>query len=338
MEVTMLNARENFLETIKKDGKPDRLVNQYEGLAFFTRDPVAAYARGNRYRGMEPLKDKWGTTVLWPEDQFAAMPHVTATDKVVPDITKWREYAKAPDLVANCSDPKLWEPALEEVGKIDRESNLLMAFMPTGVFEQLHFLMGFEDTLMNFLIEPDDMKALCEYVGEYRFNYMKLIVDNLKPDAILTHDDWGSKNSLFMSPDIWREFIKPQYVKTYQYMKEKGVNIIHHADSFLEPIVEDMIELGIDVWQGIIPQNDIPKLQKQIDGRMALMGGIDAAVVDQADATEEIIRSEMRKVFREYVPAGHFIPCITYGGPGTMFEHVDPVIKDEIARYNAEHF
>ena len=52
-----------------------------------------------------------------------------------------------------------------------------MAFMPTGVFERLHFLMGFEDMLMNFLLEPEDMMDLCNAIGEYRYQYMKLIVD-----------------------------------------------------------------------------------------------------------------------------------------------------------------
>ena len=334
----MLTAKQNFLETLKKDGKPDRLVDQYENMAFFPTDPVAGFARGKRYKGMAPIRDKWGTLVVWPEDQIAAMPHVTADDKVVPDICEWKKSAVAPDIVGNCSDPAVWAPALEAVSKIDRESNLLMTFMPTGVFEQLHFLMGFEDTLVNFLMEPEDMMALCEYVGEYRFNYMKLIVDNLKPDIMLTHDDWGSKNSLFMSPDTWREFIKPQYVKTYRYMNEKGVIVMHHADSYLEPIVEDMVELGIDVWQGALPQNDIPKIQKQLNGRMVIMGGIDAALVDRGDASEEEIRSEIKRSLEEYTPGGGFIPCLTYGAPGSIYENVDTIITEEVGRFNRERF
>ena len=59
-------------------------------------------------------------------------------------------------------------------------------------------------------------------------------------------------------------------------MHDHGVLVMHHADSFLEPIVEDMAEIGVDVWQGVLPENDILKLQKQLDGRMTLMGGIDA--------------------------------------------------------------
>ena len=31
----MLSAKENFLETIKPNGKPDRLVKQYEGAVFY---------------------------------------------------------------------------------------------------------------------------------------------------------------------------------------------------------------------------------------------------------------------------------------------------------------
>ena len=139
--------------------------------------------------------------------------------------------------------------------------------------------MGFEDMLVNFLLEPEDMMDLCNAIGEYRFQLTKLIVDNLHPDIILSHDDWGSKQSLFISPDTWREFIKPQYERSYKYMKDHGVIVMHHADSFMEPIIEDMVDLGIDIWQGTLPQNDIPKLQKQLNGRMTLMGGIDASIV-----------------------------------------------------------
>lgn len=48
----MLSAKENFLETIKPDGKPDRLVKQYEGAVFYPPNPAASYIRGNRHPGM----------------------------------------------------------------------------------------------------------------------------------------------------------------------------------------------------------------------------------------------------------------------------------------------
>lgn len=333
----MLKASEILLETIKKDGRPERLLRQYEGAIFYPPNPANNYVRGNRHRGMEPMKDLFGTEILWPQEQLAAMPHVTEDNKVIDDITEWKEQLVIPDIVGQCSDPALWEPFKQKAQEIKDSGSLFMAFMPTGVFERLHFLMGFEDMLVNFLLEPEDMMDLCNAIGEYRFQLTKLIVDNLHPDIILSHDDWGSKQSLFISPDTWREFIKPQYERSYKYMKDHGVIIMHHADSFMEPIIEDMVDLGIDIWQGTLPQNDIPKLQKQLNGRMTLMGGIDASIVDRVDSTEEEIRKEVRRACEEYAPHGHFIPCITYGGPGCLFPHVDSIIDDEIEKYNKEH-
>lgn len=55
----MLSAKENFLETIKPDGKPDRLVKQYEGAVFYPPNPAASYIRGNRHPGMDPLIDRF---------------------------------------------------------------------------------------------------------------------------------------------------------------------------------------------------------------------------------------------------------------------------------------
>ena len=139
----MLTAKENFLETLKPDGKPDRLVKQYEGNVFFPPNPASMYIRGKRYAGMEPLIDRFGTTILWPEGQVAAMPHVTEQNKVIKDITEWKDQLVMPDLEANCSQPEQWEPFIKQAEELRAKDQLVMAFMPTGVFERLHFLMGF---------------------------------------------------------------------------------------------------------------------------------------------------------------------------------------------------
>jgi hypothetical protein len=334
----MLSAKQNFLETIRRDGKPDRIVKQFEGTSFMPFDPVNKYARSERYEGMPPNKDKWGTTMVWPKGDIAAMPLVNEETKVIRDITCWREFASVPDIIANCSSEELWEPFLKKVEEARSRDQLVMFLAPQGVFERLHFLMGFEDTFINLMTEPEAMADLCEAIGEHRYENYKLAVEYAKPDIYLAHDDWGSKTNLFMRPSIWREFIKPNCVKGYDYLHDNGVIIMHHADCFMEQIVEDMVDLHIDIWQGIIPENDIVSIQKQLGGRMALMGGIDAAIVDRLNSTEEEIRGETRRVLETYCPQGHFIPCITYGGPGTIHPNADLFINDEIDKYNREVF
>ena len=327
----MLTPKQNVLETLKQDGKPDRLVNQFKPFVHITTDPCGRFTRGNRLKGTV-TKDRWGTTFNWPADQFAGMPHVTDDDKVLPDVTCWRDYVKVPDLIANCTD---WADALAAAEAVDKAEQMVMGFMGTGCFEQMHYLMGFEDTLLNMLVEPECMDELAEVIGEFRFTYAKLLVDNLKPDLILSHDDWGTKKTLFMNPETWRRYFKASYTKIYGYMRDHGVIVMHHADSFLEPIVSDMVDIGIDIWQGVLPTNDIPMLQKDLGGRMTLMGGIDS-VIDRADAGEDEIRAEVRRACAEYGPGGHFIPSLTYGGAGSIYPHVNPIIADEIDKYNLE--
>ena len=206
--------------------------------------------------------------------------------------------------------------------------------MGTGIFEQCHFLMGFEDTLTNLYAHPDEMHALIDYITEYRLTYVRMLIDNLQPDVIFSHDDWGTKNALFMKPEMWREFFKEPYRRFYGYIRSRGVIAIHHADSYLVPIVDDMAEIGIQVWQGVLPENDIPALQAHLNGRLTLMGGFGAAI-DRKDATPEDILAYARDVLRRNCPGGHYIPSITYGLAGTVYPHVDTYLNQAVDEYNA---
>lgn len=327
----MATPKEILLELLRPDGRPERQLVQYEALQMMLPDPVNKFLRGNRVRGTVS-KDRWGTTISFPENAPGPMPVTEGELKVCPDVTHWREYVHAPDLAANCTEG--WEECVQAARDAAKGEKLLTAFMGTGIFEQCHFLMGFEDTLTNLYEHPQEMHELIEYITEYRLSYVKLLIDNLHPEAIFSHDDWGTKEALFMKPEMWREFFKEPYRRFYGYIRSRGVIAIHHADSYLVPIVEDMAEIGIQVWQGVLPENNIPALQEQLNGRLVLMGGIGAAI-DRPDAKEDEIRAYVRSALDTYCPGGHFIPCITYGIAGTVYPHVDPVIDSEITAYNS---
>ena len=325
----MMTPKENFLELLKPNGQPDRQLCQYEALHMCLNDPINTYLRGNRKRGTVS-KDRWGTTISFPADAPGPMPVTTDGLAVCPDITHWRETVHAPDIAA-CTEG--WEACRAAARAACGEEKLLAGFMGTGIFEQCHFLMGFEDTLTNLYEHPQEMHALIDYITTYRLLYVKLLIDNLRPDVIFSHDDWGTKDALFMKPEMWREFFKEPYRRFYGYIRSRGVIAIHHADSYLAPIVEDMAEIGIQVWQGVLPENDIPALQQKLHGRLVLMGGMGAAI-DRADAAPEEIYGYAMDTLRRCCPGGHYIPSITYGLPGAVYPHVDEYIDRAIADYN----
>ncbi len=133
---------------------------------------------------------------------------------------------------------------------------------------------------------------------------------------------------------MWREFFKEPYRRIYQYVRERGVIAIHHSDSYLVPIIEDMIEIGIQVWQGVLPENDIPALLPQTKGRLVLMGGVGAAI-DREDATPDEIMEYVTDLLDTCPFSMGLIPSITYGMMGTVYPHVDPVIDEAIDAFNA---
>ena len=327
-----MTAKEIFLELLKPDGKPERQLVQYEALQMALGDPIGRYLHQGRRPGAT-ITDHWGTVIDWPADAPGSMPLVTDENKVIKDITRWREYVHAPDFIPHSSDPEDWAAFRAKVRELAGNERLVTGFMGTGIFEQCHFLMPFRDVLTNLYDHPQEMHELIDYITDYRLAYVKHLIENLKPDVIFSHDDWGTKDALFMKPDMWREFYKESYRRFYGYIREQGVIAIHHADSYLAPIVEDMAEIGIQVWQGVLPENDIPALQRRLKGSMVLMGGIGAAI-DREDAGEEEVRKYVKRALHEYCPGGHFIPSITYGIAGTVYKHVDPWIDDEIRKYN----
>ncbi len=327
----MSTPKEIFLELIKPDGQPERQLKQYEALHMCLDDPINTYLRGNRKRGTVSV-DRWGTTISFPQDAPGPMPVHGEGVTVCPDITRWRETVHAPDLDAACAAG--WDTCRRHAALAEAEGKLVAGFMGTGIFEQCHFLMGFEDTLTNLYEHPDEMHELIETITEYRLDYVRRLIDGLKPEVIFSHDDWGTKNALFMKPDMWREFFKEPYRRFYGYIRSRGVIAIHHADSYLVPIVDDMAEIGIQVWQGTLPENDIPALQRHLNGRLTLMGGFGAAI-DRADAQPEEILAYARDTLRRCCPGGHFIPSITYGLPGTVFKHVDQYLDEAVDEYNA---
>ena len=328
----MMTAKENFLELLKPDGQPERQLRQYEALHMCLNDPANTYLRGNRKRGTVSV-DRWGTTISFPEDAPGPMPVTGDGLAVCPDVTRWRETVHAPDLAAHCTEG--WAACRRQARAACGEEKLLAGFMGTGIFEQCHFLMGFEDTLTNLYEHPQEMHELIEYILEYRLGYVKLLIDNLRPDVIFSHDDWGTKDALFMKPEMWREFFKEPYRRFYGYIRSRGCIAIHHADSYLAPIVDDMAEIGIQVWQGVLPENDIPALQRHLKGRLVLMGGMGAAI-DRADASPQEIRAYADRVLADCCPLGHFIPSITYGLPGAVYPRVDACIDAAIDAYNTK--
>ncbi|WP_010261978.1 uroporphyrinogen decarboxylase family protein [Treponema primitia] len=331
----MLSIRQNFLETIH-GGKPDRFVNQYEFIdILFGLDPISRNNPSPTAPGQE-TKNSWGVTVAWREGQPGAFPVHDAEHKVVKDIRKWKEVVKTtPRLEFPEAD---WADAIKAAQAVDRKEKYCAAPYFTGVFEMLHYLMGVDECLIDLYEEPELIHELVDFITEYELKYAEQWCKYVKPDALFHHDDWGTQISSFMSPDMFREFFLPSYKKIYSYWKSHGVEIIvHHSDSYAANLVPQMIEMGIDVWQGCTTQNDVPALVKQYGPKISFMGDINNGVLDKADWTPAEVRRDVERTCRENGKL-YFIPCMVHGLGFSIFPGVYEEVSKEIDRMSKEMF
>lgn len=329
----MLTKRENLLETIR-GGKPDRFVKQYE---FLNQIMEAAFAMEGipLQPGTKPSQDLWGVTWNFPKGQIGGFPMHDSEHKVIKDITQWERFVKKP--IVPTSEEK-WAPAIAHAKSINREEEFVTAIYAPGIFEMTHHLMGMEDSLMGFYEEPEAMHQLLDLITSFELENAEMIVNKLRPDALFHHDDWGSQISSFMSPEMFNEFIVPQYKKIYGFYKSNGVEIIvHHSDSYGANLVPSMIDMGIDIWQGTMKTNNIPELIHNYGTKISFMGGLHSGELDFPNWTPTIIANEVEKACKlngkEY-----YIPCITHGGPMSHFPGVYEEIDKQIDRMSKEMF
>ena len=225
----MLTAKENMREVIR-GGNPDRLVNQYEALSLLIHP--AMMASPLLKKGDPDMVNAWGVTFSFPENVPGQFPVHTPDKIVIKDIENWRDYVKAPSLEF---PEELWNVCKGMyAGASDKAYKAV--FVAPGLFEQCHHLMSIEEALMAFYEYPDEMHELIAYLADWEMELAKGICENLHPDVIFHHDDWGSEISSFLRPEMFEEFFLEPYKRIYTYYKEHGVEfIVHHSDLYTFP-------------------------------------------------------------------------------------------------------
>ncbi|MGI6220416.1 MAG: uroporphyrinogen decarboxylase family protein [Coriobacteriales bacterium] len=330
----MLTVKQNFLETIR-GGKPDRFVKQFEPFHLvFT--PIHFHRNDPTPGEIDKVND-WGVTVSWAPGQPGMFPNHRPDLIVCPDIEEWKDYVKAPPTKM---PEAAWEKRQAQCDEVDTEQQYVTILQAPGVFEMTHFLCEMSNALAAFYECPDELKELMNYITEWELRVAEETCDHLHPGAILHHDDWGTQRSTFFAPHMFEEFLLEPYKQIYSYYKERGVEVIvHHSDSYAETLVPYMIEVGIDVWQGVMTTNDIPGMIEKYGGQISFMGGINSAEVDYEGWTPEVIAQRVVEACQN--GPRHFIPNASQGLDISTFPGVYDEINRQIDAYSpiywAEH-
>ena len=264
-------------------------------------DIVLQSAVMERYEGRESGFDEFGVEYIYNEE--AKGPVMKPGTQVLKEIENWRNL-KFPDL-----ENRDWEAAAaRDTATWDRENRFSIVQMFNGMFERAHMMMGFEDVLCALLTDEEEMGDWFKAFTDYRCGLIRKIAKYYKPDAVMIFDDYGTKNSMMFSPEVFRELIKPQLKRLVDTAHECGMYYILHGCGYYKPIFPDVVEIGVDAAHPVQVSNDPIELKAKYGDRITFLGGFDnVGILDREDCTEEETRAEVRRVLTELAPGGSFV-------------------------------
>ncbi len=185
-------------------------------------------------------------------------------------------------------DPPLKEPTLQgfdapipasrgkhlEAFCKDKCDKFRLVSMSSPIFQRAWFLRGFENFLMDMAIHREFVHELVDVIMEYTKAVVREAVE-YDIDAFFLMDDWAQQEGLIMSPDMWREYVKPGMKELFEIIKGKNICAFLHCCGDIECLIPELIDMGIDVLNPFQPEvMDVYAIKKDYGNRLSFYGGI----------------------------------------------------------------
>ncbi len=118
------------------------------------------------------------------------------------------------------------------------------------LFERLHFLLGFNETLIGLATDLKKVEYALDKIVDFQLRLISNLAVTLKDKihAFASTDDWGGQKNIFISPGLWRRVFKPRYARIAKEVHRHGLDFWMHSDGKIEEIIPDLIEIGVDVF------------------------------------------------------------------------------------------
>jgi len=189
-------------------------------------------------------------------------------------------------------------------------SSFLLAGLGWGLFETSWGMRGFENVLMDVILEREFYEELLDRLTEQFLAYLDFTCRCLpEVDAIMFGDDWGHQQGVVVGPERWRELFKPRYARIYAAARERGKIVISHCCGSVADIMADIIEIGLDVLESVQPEArgmNPYDLKRKWGDRITFWGGLGSQSTIPF-GTPEQIRAEVHRLRTEMSKGGGYI-------------------------------
>ncbi|MDR0652806.1 MAG: hypothetical protein LBG12_05810 [Synergistaceae bacterium] len=217
----------------------------------------------------------------------------------------------------NPINPKVVEGVREQAQKLHEENKYAIVgdMVNTGIFEPSHYLRGFENFLMDMLINEDIACYILEQMLAYQSKRYEAYLNEVGEylDIVFVGDDLSSAQTTLASPSVYRNIVKPYQKEYFKFIKSKTkAKLLYHSCGNITPLIEDLIEIGVDILNPIqVSANDMDtkKLKERYGDRLCFLGAVDTSEVLPKGTPKEV-REEVTRRIEDLGPSGYILASV----------------------------
>ena len=230
----------------------------------------------------------------------------------------WWDFSSLPDIL----------------DRMDRDGDWHIRFRLGSFFELAWQLRGLAEMMMDFVENPAIPEYLMDRLLEVHLENLRTVLELAgdRLDMIYTYDDVATKDSLFISPKMWRKYVKPRHQKIIDLAHSYDKPVMYHCDGSVYRLIPDLIDMGIDLLNPIQPDAkdmDSTRLKEEFGAQLSFHGGLDIIQVLPRGTQAEVI-AETRRQAAVLGKGGGYILCSSH--------HIQPdtPVENVIAMYDTK--
>lgn len=203
-----------------------------------------------------------------------------------------------------------------------------------SLFEIYCKLRPMDLSLMDLYVEQDLADAIIDKIFNIQKRYIEKSFEVCGDaiDIVYLSDDMGMQDRQLISVEVWEERFKKPYRELIELVHSKGAYVFYHSDGAAFPIIEQMVDLGIDIINPI--QHACPGMERKhlieaFGSRVVFHGAVENQQILPFGTPEEV-RQEVKANIKTLGKYNRYIcaPCHNLQ-PGTPLENI-------LALYNSE--
>ncbi len=217
------------------------------------------------------------------------------------------------------TDPQLFDGLAEKAKEYhDNGYAVILESICAGIFEMSCRSRGMDYFLMDLALNPDLACRLMDKYVDIKIRFYQAASERLGKyiQFVREGDDVAGQESLLMSADMYRRFLKPRHEKIFKVQKEvfpQPFYIFFHSDGQIYELLPDFIETGIDILNPVqITGKNLDAINKEFGNDISFWGGGCDTQKVLPFGTPEEVKLDVKQRIEHLSPGGGFVFCTVH--------------------------